>query len=78
MLIVCPQIPTPSSLTSSLKVPSIESISFHPLSVRANYMSSEQLSVCEGGEMDVTSLPFMFQLNQIHSGFVQVRQCCMM
>ncbi len=37
-------------------------------------MSSEELSVCEGSPMDVTSLPFMFQLNQIHSGFVQVSQ----
>ena len=63
-------------MVSSLPVPGTDSITFHPLSMLANYMSKEQLSKeAEYQTLPVDKIPFLFQLNHIHSGFVQVTMC---
>ena len=54
-------------------MPSIDSITFHPLKVLANYMPADKLAGFEEHKtMSVDQIPFLFQLIHIHSGFVQV------
>ena len=63
----------PGDIVSSLKVPSTDSIHFHPLVVMGNHQSEEQLKgVPEYSKLPVHHIPFFFQANHIHSAFVEV------
>ena len=67
------QIAAPGDIVSSLKVPSTESIHFHPLVVMGNHQSEEQLKgLPEYSKLPVHSIPFFFQANHIHSAFIEV------
>jgi len=67
------QIAAPGDVVSSLSVPSTDSISFHPLVAMGNHQSEEQLrGFPEYGKLPVHSVPFFFQVNHVHSAFVEV------
>ena len=72
------QIAAPGDVVSSLSVPSTDSIGFHPLVALGNHQSEEQLKgMPEYGRMPVHNVPFFFQVNHIHSAFVEVRGVAM-
>ena len=67
------QIPAPDHVVSSLSVPGTDSIQFHPLVAMGNHQPEVTFAgSAEYSKMPVHKLPFSFQVNHMHSGFVEV------
>ena len=67
------QTPIPNDLASSLPVPGTDNIHFHPLIAMGNHKPANQLEeLPEYSRFPVHNVPFFFQVNHIHSAFVEV------
>ena len=57
-------------MISSLAVPGTDSIHFHPINRHSNLPADQQTNDVDG--IDLQKIPFTFQLDDIHTNFVQV------
>ncbi|XP_033646112.1 uncharacterized protein C05D11.1-like [Asterias rubens] len=59
----------PENMISSLSVPGTDSIQFHPINRHSNLPSNKPTNGVAG--IDLQKIPFTFQLDDIHTNFVQ-------
>ena len=58
----------PDSVLTSVDVPDIKSIQFHPVKPTSNHRAAEN----QNQLFPLDKIPFKFQLDDVHSNFVQV------
>ena len=67
------EVPPPSGLLTQVKVPDPSEITFHTVTtLKSTELLEEQKSSEVYSILPVDQFPFCFQLNQIHSSFVEV------
>ena len=59
------------SVLTSVDVPDVKSIFFHPIKPSSNHRAAEN----QHPLFPLDKIPFKFQLDDIHTNFVQVRNC---
>lgn len=60
-------------MLESVPVPSVEHIKYHPLKAYNNHMEVYPAQTYPSNLAHISQLPFKFQLDDIHSNFVEVR-----
>ena len=63
------EVEPPDDLVASVAVPGIDSIRFHPVETRTNRRGENDAST---SRFPLERMPFQFQLDDIHTSFVQV------
>ena len=68
------QIPPPAEMLKSVPVPGISKINFHPLTAYDNLhdFESSPTNKIQSSVFNLQDMPVKFQLDDIHSQFVQV------
>ncbi|KAK3859607.1 hypothetical protein Pcinc_034292 [Petrolisthes cinctipes] len=66
------ELPPPSDMLESVPVPSVASINYHPLKAYNNHMEVYPAPLFPSNLAQISQLPFKFQLDDIHSNFVEM------